>query len=143
MQGCRSGGAAATAAIVVVHIQHLGQDRLGTTLLLLQLLHLLGHHDGLLGDLDPGARHPQQPRHPLQEQQRNLGKFGAKYDNKGALVVMITHPLGHLVGVLLAVVVVEHQDGRHHARRHHEHDAVEVGACQQRLFIIGNHCESL
>ena len=33
----------------------------------------------------------------------------------------------HLVGVDQPVVVVEDHDGGHHAGRHHEHDAVEVG----------------
>ena len=42
-----------------------------------------------------------------------------------------THPVWHLVGVREPVVVVEHHDGGDHARRHHEHDAVEVGACQR------------
>ena len=35
------------------------------------------------------------------------------------------------MGVREPVVVVEHHDGGDHARRHHEHDAVEVGACQR------------
>ena len=39
-----------------------------------------------------------------------------------------TYPAGHLVGVCLAVVVVEDHDGGDHAARHHEHDAVEVGS---------------
>ena len=80
MDGSVGQRAAATSTIVVVHIQHVGQDRLGAGFLLLELLHLLGHHDGLLGDLDPWARHPQQPRHPLQEQQGNLQT--TQYNNK-------------------------------------------------------------
>ena len=42
---------------------------------------------------------------------------------------MVSHPFRHLVGVLLSVVVVEDEDGGDHAGGHHEHDAVEVGAC--------------
>lgn len=38
------------------------------------------------------------------------------------------YPSGHLVGVGVAVVVVEDEDGRDDGRRNHEHDAVEVGA---------------
>ena len=34
------------------------------------------------------------------------------------------------MGVREPVMVVEHHDGGDHARGHHEHDAVEVGACQ-------------
>ena len=37
------------------------------------------------------------------------------------------------MGVRLPVVVVEDHDGGHHGARHHEHDAVEVGPCQQEL----------
>ena len=32
------------------------------------------------------------------------------------------------MGVLLSVVIVEDEDGGDHARGHHEHDAVEIGA---------------
>ena len=45
-------------------------------------------------------------------------------------------PGGHGVSVRLAVVVVEDHDGRHHAARHHEHDAVEIGTCH---LIHFNH----
>ena len=33
------------------------------------------------------------------------------------------------MGVRQSMVVVEDHDRRHHGRGHHEHDAVEVGAC--------------
>ena len=35
------------------------------------------------------------------------------------------------MGVREPVMVVEHHDGGDHARGDHEHDAVEVGACQR------------
>ena len=41
----------------------------------------------------------------------------------------LSYPLWHLMSVCLAVVIVEDHDGAHHAGGHHEHDAVEVGAC--------------
>ena len=40
-----------------------------------------------------------------------------------------THPGWHVVGVGVAVVVVEDEDGQHHAARHHPLDEVEVGPC--------------
>ena len=40
-----------------------------------------------------------------------------------------THPGWHVVGVRVAVVVVEDEDGQHHAARHHPLDEVEVGPC--------------
>ena len=40
-------------------------------------------------------------------------------------------PVWHLVGVDHPVVIVEDHDGGHNGARHHEHDAVEVGPCQQ------------
>ena len=36
---------------VIIHVQHIGEQRLGGGLLDVQLLHLLGHHDCLPGDL--------------------------------------------------------------------------------------------
>ena len=44
----------------------------------------------------------------------------------------MTHPVRHLVRVRLPVVIVEDHDGGHHAARHHEHDAVEVGPYRQQ-----------
>ena len=40
------------------------------------------------------------------------------------------YPIGHLVCVRQSMVVVENHDGGDHARGHHEHDAIEIGACQ-------------
>ncbi len=40
------------------------------------------------------------------------------------------------MGVGLPVVIVENHDGGHHATRHHEHDAVEVGAYTSANFEI-------
>ena len=44
-----------------------------------------------------------------------------------------THPGWHVVGVRVAVVVVEDEDGQHHAARHHPLDEVEVGPCNVAL----------
>ena len=41
------------------------------------------------------------------------------------------------MGVSQSMVVVENHDGGDHAGGHHEHDAVEVGACRKHPFIIG------
>jgi hypothetical protein len=57
---------------VVVHVQHIGQQRLGRLLLEVELLHLVLHHDGLPGDLLPGAGHAETPGDPLQEQNAHL-----------------------------------------------------------------------
>ena len=61
-----------TAPKVVFHVKSSREDRLGPDLFRLQLPHLLPHHDGLLGDLHSGPRHPQRPREPLQEQKAHL-----------------------------------------------------------------------
>ena len=37
-----------------------------------------------------------------------------------------TYPLRHGVCLSVAMVVVQDQDGRHHAGRNHEHDGIEV-----------------
>ena len=47
-----------------------------------------------------------------------------------AVIVNVTYPGGHLMCVRVAVVVVEDQDGQHHAAGHHPLDEVEVGPCQ-------------
>ena len=57
---------------VVVHVQDVGQQRLGGTLLEVKLLHLVLHHDGLAGDLLAGAAHAESPRDPLQEKAADL-----------------------------------------------------------------------
>ena len=41
----------------------------------------------------------------------------------------IYYPVWHVVCLGLAVVVVQDHDGGDDARRHHEHDGVEVGCC--------------
>ena len=43
------------------------------------------------------------------------------------------------MGVGLAVVVVEDEDGGDHAARHHEHDHVEVGPYQGRVVGHRQH----
>ena len=57
---------------VVVHVQHVGQERLGGTFLQVKLLHLVLHHDGLAGDLLTRARHAKEPRNPLKEHRPHL-----------------------------------------------------------------------
>ena len=61
---------------------------------------------GFQGDLLARPGHPQEPGDPLEEDDADPGR--------------------HVVGVCLAVVVVEDHDRRHHAGCHHEHYAVEV-----------------
>ena len=41
----------------------------------------------------------------------------------------VTHPVRHLMSISQTMVVVEDHDGGDHTGGHHEHDAVEVGAC--------------
>ena len=59
---------------VVLHIQHVGQQRLGGALLQVQLLHLVLHHNRLAGDLLAWTGHPQEPGQPLQEYTPDLRK---------------------------------------------------------------------
>ena len=89
---------------VVLHVEHVGEERLGG----LDLLHLVLHHDGLPRYPLSRAAHPQRPRDPLQED--------------------CPHPRGHVVGVGEPVVVVEDHDGGHHGGGHHEVHGVEVRA---------------
>lgn len=93
---------------VVVHVEDVGEEALGGLLLHLELLHAVGHEDGLAGDGLAGPVHPEDPRHPLEEER--------------------PHPVRHLVRLGRPVVVVEDDDGEHHRGGHHHHDAVEVGA---------------
>lgn len=58
---------------VVVHVEHVRQQRLWAPLLEVQLLHLVLHHDGLAGDLLPRAGHAKHPGDPLQEHRADLG----------------------------------------------------------------------
>ena len=62
---------------VIVHVEHVGQQRLGGLLLEVELLHLVLHHDGLPRDLLPRPRHPQHPGDPLQEQRPHLHNIPA------------------------------------------------------------------
>ena len=63
--------------------------------------------------------------------------------------LLVSHPIGHLMGVCQPVVVVEDHDGGHHAGGHHEHDAVEVCTWSEQnkkskyqqfnIFHVSNH----
>ena len=101
--GGREGRRGHCRSVIVLHVQHIGQQRLRRGV---QLLHLALDCQGFQGDLLARPGHPQEPGDPLEE------------DNP--------HPGGHVVGVRLPVVVVEDHDGGDHAGGHHEHDAVEV-----------------
>ena len=103
--GGREGRWGHCRSVIVLHVQHIGQQRLRRGV---QLLHLALDCQGFQGDLLSRPGHPEEPGDPL------------KKDDP--------HPGGHVVGVRLAVVVVEDHDGGHHARRHHEHYAVEVSS---------------
>ena len=59
---------------VVVHVKHVGQERLGRFLLEVQLLHLVLHHDCLPSDLLSRPGHPEEPRDPLEEEGPHLAK---------------------------------------------------------------------
>ena len=50
----RGGGGEGGAPEVVIHVQDVGEQRLGGGLLHVQLLHLVGHHDCLPRDRLPG-----------------------------------------------------------------------------------------
>ena len=101
--GRGQGGRRHRRSVVVLHVEHVGQQGLGGRV---QLLHLALDCQGFQGDLLARPGHPEEPGDPLEEDDADPG--------------------GHVVGVRLAVVVVEDHYGRHHARRHHEHYAVEV-----------------
>ena len=57
---------------VIVHVQNIGEQRLGGGLLDVQLLHLLCHHDGFPRDFLPWSPHLEDPRQPLQEYDGHL-----------------------------------------------------------------------
>ena len=57
---------------IIVHVQNIGEQRLGGGFLDVELLHLLGHHDGLPGDLLPRPAHLEEPWQPLQEDNTDL-----------------------------------------------------------------------
>ena len=101
--GGREGRRGHCRSVIVLHVQHIGQQRLRRGV---QLLHLALDCQGFQGDLLARPGHPEEPGDPLEEDDADPGR--------------------HVVGVRLAVVVVEDHDGGHHARRHHEHYAVEV-----------------
>ena len=96
-------------SVVIITVQDVGDQGLGLDLLLVQLLHLLLHLDGLPGDGLPRAGHAHDPGRPLEEDHLD--------------------PVWHVVCLHHPVVVVQDHDGRHHAARHHEHDGIEVGSC--------------
>ena len=50
------GGGQSRAAEVIVHVQHVGEQRLGGGLLHVQLLHLVRHHDCLPCDFLSGPK---------------------------------------------------------------------------------------
>lgn len=54
MTGVGSGAGQGGASEVIVHVEDVGEQRLGGGLLDVQLLHLLGHHDCLPCDLLSG-----------------------------------------------------------------------------------------
>ena len=57
---------------IIVHIQNIGEQRLGGGFLDVELLHLLGHHDGLPGDLLSRPAHLKEPGQPLEEDHTDL-----------------------------------------------------------------------
>ena len=65
---------------IIINVKNIRQQGLGRDLLLVHLLHLLGHEDALPGDLVTWARHAEHPGDPLQEQhlhlQHNSGGLG-------------------------------------------------------------------
>ena len=60
---------------VIIHVKHIGEQRLGGGLLDVQLLHLLGHHDCLPGNLFTRSGHFKQPWKPLEEDKSNLERI--------------------------------------------------------------------
>ena len=60
---------------VIVHVKHIGEQRLGGGLLDVKLLHLLGHHDCLPGNLFTRSGHFKQPWKPLEEDKSNLERI--------------------------------------------------------------------
>ena len=60
---------------VIVHVQHVGKQRLGGRV---NLLHLVLHLDCLQAELLSGPRHPEQPGDPLEEDDPDLSKEYSK-----------------------------------------------------------------
>ena len=61
-----------TAAEIIVHVQHVGEQGFGGALLQLELLHLVIHQDRLARDLAARSRHAQHPRQPVEEECADL-----------------------------------------------------------------------
>ena len=57
---------------IIINVKNICKEGLGGDLLLVHLLHLLGHEDALPGDLVTRARHAEHPGDPLQEQHLHL-----------------------------------------------------------------------
>ena len=53
--------------VVVVHVEHVGEEAVGALVVLLQPGHLGVEVDGLAGQTAAGTGHTQQPRQPLKE----------------------------------------------------------------------------
>ena len=54
---------------VIIHVQHVGKQRLGGRV---DLLHLILHLNGLQGELLSRAGHPEEPGDPLEEDDPDL-----------------------------------------------------------------------
>ena len=61
---------------VIIHVQHICQQRLGRRLLHIQILHLLSHHKRFLCYFLARSGHSQQPRNPLEKSCLNLPQIG-------------------------------------------------------------------
>ena len=57
---------------IIIHVQNIWEQRLRGGFLDIKLLHFLGHHDCLPGDLLAWPSHLEEPREPLQEDDSNL-----------------------------------------------------------------------
>lgn len=85
-----------------------------------------------------GTTHPQNTGQPVQKYDLNL-EMGRKVLNSSAfslLIILLPYPFGHFVGVCIPVMVVQDEDRRHYRRRHHEHDAIEIGSCKTQIVLI-------
>ena len=107
---------------VIVHVEHVGEQRLGGRV---DLLHLVLHLNVLESEVLPRPGHPEEPGDPLEEDHSDLKVRRLSLQ----LLLSQPYPVWHvLVSVSFPVVVVEDHDGGDHAAGHHEHDAVEVGS---------------
>ena len=48
---------------------------------------------------------------------------------------MCTYPSWHGMSIRLSVMIIEYHDGGDNTTGHHEHDAVEIGACNYNVYI--------